>query len=95
VRLNPHLTYCLTVGNNLIAAATENKDYSKDYNPGAIIIKEMAEAVVIHICSSKVSFERLLISIVCNGRFCVTYFLCYRQRNLISHLSIDFSSHKW
>lgn len=28
--------------NNLIAAATENKDYGKNYNPGAIIIEKMA-----------------------------------------------------
>jgi len=32
----------------VIAAAAKNNDYSKDYNPGAVIVKEMAEAVVIH-----------------------------------------------
>ena len=57
--------------NNLIAAATENKDYGENYNPSAVIVKEMAEAVVVHICSSKVSFERLLISILCRYVFLV------------------------
>ena len=59
------------VKNNSIAAATENEDYSKNYNPGAVIVKEMAEAVVVHICSSKVSFERWLISILCRTFFLV------------------------
>ena len=55
-----------------IAAAAENENDSKDYNPGAVIIKKMAEAIVVHICSSKVSFELLLISIVCRFVFLVT-----------------------
>ena len=57
------------VKNNSIAAATENKNYSENYNPSAVIVKEMAEAVVVHICSSKVSFERWLISILCQSGF--------------------------
>lgn len=40
-----------------IAAAAKNKNYSKNYNPCTVIIEKMAEAIVIHICSSKVSFE--------------------------------------
>ena len=59
------------VRNNSIAAATENEDYRENYNPSAVIVKEMAEAVVVHICSSKVSFERWLISILCHSVFLV------------------------
>ena len=32
----------------VVAAATENHDNGKDDDPGAVIVKEMAEAVVIH-----------------------------------------------
>ena len=32
----------------MVAAATENYDNSKDDDPGAVIVKEMAKAVVIH-----------------------------------------------
>lgn len=32
----------------MVAAATENDDYSENYNPGAVIVKEIAKAVVIH-----------------------------------------------
>ena len=32
----------------MIAAATEDNDNSKDDYPGAVIVKEMAKAVVIH-----------------------------------------------
>ena len=35
-----------------MAAATENDDNGNDYNPGAVVVKEIAKAVVIHICSS-------------------------------------------
>ena len=31
-----------------MAAATENDDDSDDYDPGAVIVKEIAKAVVIH-----------------------------------------------
>ena len=37
----------------VVAAATENDDDGEDYNPGAVVVKEIAKAVVIHICSSK------------------------------------------
>ena len=57
--------------NNLIAAATENEDHRENDYPRAVIVKEMAEAVVVHICSSKVSFERWLISILCRTFFLV------------------------
>ena len=33
----------------MVAAATENYDNSKDDDPGAVIVKEMAKAVVVHI----------------------------------------------
>lgn len=36
-----------------MAAATENHDDGEDYNPGAVIVKEIAKAVVVHICSSE------------------------------------------
>ena len=32
----------------MIAAATENYDNSKDDDPGAVIVKKMAKAVVVH-----------------------------------------------
>ena len=32
----------------MVAAATENYDDSKDDDPSAVIVKEMAKAVVIH-----------------------------------------------
>ena len=32
----------------MVAAATENYDNSKDDDPGAVIVEEMAKAVVIH-----------------------------------------------
>ena len=32
----------------VIAAATEHDDYSKDDDPGAVIIEKMAKTVVIH-----------------------------------------------
>ena len=32
----------------MVAAATENYDNSKDDDPGAVIVKKMAKAVVIH-----------------------------------------------
>ena len=32
----------------MIAAATENYDNSKNDDPGAVIVKEMAKAVVVH-----------------------------------------------
>ena len=32
----------------MVAAATKNYDNSKDDDPGAVIVKEMAKAVVIH-----------------------------------------------
>ena len=35
-----------------VAAATEHENYRENYYPGAVIVKKMAEAVVIHICSS-------------------------------------------
>ena len=37
----------------VVAAATENNDNGKDDNPGAVVVKEIAKAVVIHICSSE------------------------------------------
>ena len=38
----------------VIAAATKNYNYSKNDDPGAVVVEEMAQAVVIHkICSSK------------------------------------------
>ena len=44
----------------VVAAATENNDYSKDYDPGAVIVKEIAKAVVIHkVCSSGFDVWRL------------------------------------
>jgi hypothetical protein len=33
-----------------VAAATEYNHDRKDYDPGAVIVKQMAQAVVIHIC---------------------------------------------
>jgi len=37
----------------VVAAAAENNDYSKNDYPGAVIVEEMAKAVVIHkVCSS-------------------------------------------
>ena len=33
-----------------VAAATENDNDCEDYDPGAVIIKKMAKAIVIHIC---------------------------------------------
>jgi hypothetical protein len=36
----------------VVAAAAEHKNYSKDDNPGAVIVEDVAEAVVVHICSS-------------------------------------------
>ncbi len=41
-----------------LIAAAEYDDNSENYDPAAVIIvKKVAEAIVIHICSSKVSFE--------------------------------------
>ena len=31
-----------------VAAATENNNYRENYDPGAVIVKEIAKAVVIH-----------------------------------------------
>ena len=35
---------------SVIAAATEYNHNSQDNDPGAVIVKEMAQAVVVHIC---------------------------------------------
>jgi hypothetical protein len=35
---------------SVVAAATEYNHDRKDYDPGAVIVKQMAQAVVIHIC---------------------------------------------
>ena len=35
---------------SVVAAATEHNHDRKDYDPGAVIVKKMAQAVVIHIC---------------------------------------------
>jgi hypothetical protein len=37
---------------SVVAAAAKNYDYRKDYNPSAVIVKKVAQAVVIHICYS-------------------------------------------
>ena len=44
---------------SVVAAATEYDYNSKDDDPGAVIIEKMAEAVVIHICSSRGDDVRL------------------------------------
>ena len=59
-----------------VAAATEHENYRENYYPGAVIVKKMAEAVVIHICSSVMSVAELLcpslISILCHERILAT-----------------------
>ena len=35
---------------SVVAAATENDDYRENDDPGAVIVKEIAKTVVIHIC---------------------------------------------
>ena len=38
----------------VVAATAENYDNSENYDPGTVIVKEMAQAVVIHkLCSSE------------------------------------------
>ena len=53
-RVYPYRTECLSV----VAAAAKNEYYCENDYPGAVIVKKMAEAVVIHICSSVMSSER-------------------------------------
>jgi len=44
-----------------VAAATENDDNGCNNNPGAVVVKEMAQAVVIHsMLSSKDDLRALL-----------------------------------
>ena len=51
----------------VMAATAENYNYSKNDDPGAVVVKEMAQAVVVHrICSSD----------VCLRFFALTYILC-------------------
>ena len=51
----------------VVAAATENYDNSKDDDPGAVIVEEMAEAVVIHSIFLRCTFAILV----------AHYILCY------------------
>ena len=37
-------------GLSAVAAATENDNDCKDYNPSTVVVKEMAKAIVIHVC---------------------------------------------
>jgi hypothetical protein len=60
----------------VVAAAAKNYNDSKYNYPGAVVVKKMAEAVVIHICSSVMSVAELLcpslISILCHERILAT-----------------------
>ena len=47
-----------------VAAATENNDDSKDDDPGAVIVKDMAQAVVIHYVCLRELVERFPRSIL-------------------------------
>ena len=40
-----------TVSLSVVAAATKNHDNGKNYDPGAVIVKDVAQAVVIHYVS--------------------------------------------
>ena len=35
---------------SVMAAATEYNDDGEDHNPGAVIVKNTAEAIAVHIC---------------------------------------------
>ena len=58
----------------VIAAATEHDDYSKDDDPGAVIIEKMAKTVVVHSMFLRRMIAMLHRSFICyaKGRKCDT-----------------------
>ena len=48
------------------AAATQNDNNRQDNNPGAVIVKQMAKAGVVHVLSSVSYGETPLDTIICN-----------------------------
>ena len=52
----------------MVTAATENHNYRKDYDPGAVVVKDMAKTVVIHYVILQSRFERWLNTILCLWR---------------------------
>ena len=70
---------------SVVAAATENYDDSQDDDPSAVIVKEMAKAVVIHsmfLRSMFATLSRSLIYIICRGEKTVT------DRPILFHILI-------
>jgi hypothetical protein len=61
-----------------VAAATEYNHNRKNYDPSAVIVKEMAQAVVVHICFPPKMFARffgVLSTIICEEISLVITFL--------------------
>ena len=52
----------------VIAAATEYNHNRKDYDPGAVVVKDVAKTVVIHYVILQSRFERWLNTILCLWR---------------------------
>ena len=65
-----------------MAAATEDNDDGKDDNPGAVVVKKIAKAVVIHICSSEDVMAVLCRSLhIMHSPFCVLH--CFRTEKCV------------
>ena len=51
----------------MVAAATEDNYYGKDYDPSTVVVKNMAKAVVIHYVFLQSRFEPWLLTIICDS----------------------------
>ncbi len=74
--------FALKFTDQLIVAAAAKYDHnSKNNDPGAVIVKEMAQAVVVHICfppnDAFASLFRLLNTIICEGKTLVIEMFFY------------------
>ena len=68
-----------------VAAATENDNDCEDYDPGAVIIKKMAKAIVIHIC---------LPPGVCSSIFMLNTYYAKLKARVTNHSKIVFSARR-
>ena len=59
----------------VVAAATENYNYRKNYDPGAVIVKEIAKAVVIHMFPPNAFWVRPTIILCRGGQNRVIFFI--------------------